>query len=556
MQERSPFSQNRSDLPRQSEPRIPEVAALQQQTLGEDYGQKALIRVRKAVEGNGLDPETVLLGEIEGDTYSFEAHVYFRFIPKTTEENLPGGRPPGATFQILPTRADLDREIAVYTHKIVEDPTSGAQAAAAILARPDRGFGFTQETLPAAFAPKNYLLKENCPDCKGAAKSACAKCQGSGKTACPKCKTTKFSICPLCYGRKTSADKKTKCIKCLGHGRIPCMACHQTGHIPCTSCGGTGKNTCKTCAGTGWTGRKITVDMGVVADYDYNRGALPAELASVVEKLGPKTVAQGYAHLEPGPVGRGEDRSSFVIPCRLTMPFAKVGIMLPDQNFTCTIFGHNARVTGLPPFLDKLVEPGVRELRKAAASGNIALPHIRKACQFRTLRSALLAAARTSPGQAIETLRREHGTTLSVPMIKNIVALANRALNRIATIPTLIGMGIGLSAAIGLYALAFSQTGRGLIAGTLPSAMAASAVDVLIFLTGGFLTTAAASAGARHAFRSVLGDLAEQGKTTIRRRWATLLGWAASFVFFLGIALATQGDHAPLWLSILTRSAG
>lgn len=542
-------------MPRQPEPRIPEEGALQQQELGENYGQKALIRIRKAVEGNGLDPQTVLLGAVEGSTYNFEAHIYFRFTPKTTEENLQAGRPPGATCQTLPTRADLEREIAVYTHKIIEDPTSGAQAAAVILARPDCGFGFTQETLPAAFAPKNYLLKENCPDCKGATKSACAKCHGSSKTACPKCKTTKFAICPLCYGRKTSADKKNKCIKCLGHGRIPCMACHQTGYIPCTGCGGTGKNTCKTCSGTGWTGRRITVEMGIVADYDYNRGALPPELAPIVEKLGPKAVAQGYARLESGPVIRGEDRASFIIPCQLTMPFAKVGVMLPDQNFTCTIFGYNGRVTGLPPFLDRLIEPGVRELRKAAASGNIALPHIRKACQFRAIKLALLAAAKTSPGQAIESLRREHGTTLSIAMTKNLVALANRALNRIATLPTLIGMGIGLSAATGIYALAFSQTGRDLISGAISNAALSGLVDLLILLTGGFLTTLGASTGARQTFRSVLGDVA-QGKSTIRRRWATILGWALSIVFFFGIALAAKGEHAPQWLSALTHIAG
>lgn len=554
MPERSVFSQRHSDLRQRPDTGFAEEAPLQQGLDGA-YGQKALNRIRKAVEGNGLDPESVLLGAVDGQVYGFDAHIYFRFAPKVSEEAVPAGRPPEVTAQTLPTRADLDREIAVYTHKIVEDPTSGAQAAVALLSRPDKGFGFTQETLPAAFPPKHYLLKEPCPDCKGASKAACARCKGTAKMACPKCKTVKLAICPLCYGRKTGADKKTPCIKCRGHGRIPCMACRQTGYIPCNECSGTGRNTCKTCAGSGTSGRKITVEMSVLADYDYDRSVLPAELAQFVEKLGPKIIAQGHATLEPGPIGRGEDRTTFVIPCRLNLPFAQVGILMPDQNFTCTVFGHTARVTALPPFLDKIIEPGVRELRKAAASGNIALPHLRRACQFRTIKSAIIAAAKSSPGQAIEALRRENGTTVSPAMAKNLVALSNRALNRIATIPTLLGMMTGLAAAAGLYALAFSSGGRTLIAATIPAAMGIAALDLVVFIAGGFLTSLGASLGGRHAFASILGRTAgnRQG-ITIRRTWALVLGWGLSLVVFA--AIAYSGLHgrtdAPVWFRTLT----
>lgn len=560
MQERSLSLQKRSDLSQRTDPRAPEDSALLQQTPGDDYGRKALFRVRKAVEGNGIDPESVILGAIEGDTYAFDAHVYFRFVPKTREEILPAGRPPGATFQTLATRADLDREIAVYMHKIIEDPASGAQAASLILARPDRGFGFTQEEIPTNFSPKNFLLKETCPDCKGAAKSACAKCQGSGKTACPKCKTTKMAICPVCYGRKTTADKKSKCIKCHGTGHIPCTPCRQTGYIACTTCGGTGKSTCKTCAGQGWTGRKITIDMSVLADYDYNRAVLPAELASMVEKLGPKTIAQGYARMEPGPIGRSEDRATFVIPCRLTFPFAKVGIVLPEKNFTCTVLGHNERVMGLPAFLDQIIEPGVKDLRKAAANGNVALPYIRKACQLRTVRAAILAAAKGSPGHAIEVLRREHGSTLSPAMMKNLIALSNRALNRVATIPALIGTAIGLMAATGFYAIAFSHSGRSLISEHLSGTLATNFVDLLLFLCGGLLTMAGTGAGIRHAFGSILGSagMTAQNGVMLRRRWATMLGWGLSLVSFLGIAaIALHGNaEAPQWFTLLAHIAG
>lgn len=529
---------------------MPEESApplLPHQPLDEAYGQKALLRVRKAVEGNGLDPESVALGAVEGMVYAFDAHIYFRFAPKVSEEALPAGRPPPATFQTLASRADIDREVTIYTHKIVEDPTSGAQAAAAILARPDRGFGFRREEIPAAFPPKNYVLKETCPDCKGAGKSACAKCSGTGKVPCPKCKTTKMALCPMCFGRKTAADGKSKCVKCHGHGRIPCLACHQTGYVSCTGCSGkNGKIPCKTCAGTGWTGRKIAVEMSVTADYDYDRAALPDELADLVEKLGPRTTAQGFARLEPGPLRRGEDRSSFILPCRLTSPFARVGILLPEQNFTCTVFGHNGKVSGLPPFLDAIIEPGVKELRRAAASGNIALPHLRRACRLRTVRSAILTAARSSPGQAIETLKRENGTTLSPAMMKNLVALANRALNRIATVPALIGMAVGLAAAAALYGFAFSEAGRGMISANLPGAMAANALDLVIFLIGGFFGVMGASAGANHAFRSVLGKAAQgPGGIRIKRRWATVTGWALSLALFAGLAFAMLDPAAP-----------
>lgn len=523
--------------------------------LDTGYGEKALARIRKAVEGNGFDPDSIVIGSVEGQVYPFAAHIYFRFAPKISEETLPPGKPPGATFQTLATRADLDREVAVYTHKIVEDPTSGAQTAAALLARPDRGFGFTQETLPAAFPSKNYLLKETCPDCKGAAKSACAKCRGTSKVACPKCKTVKLAVCPLCYGRKTSADKKTKCVKCLGQGRIPCMACRQTGYVSCTACGGTGKNACKTCAGSGWAGRKISVDMSVIADYDYDRAALPPDLADMLEKLGPKALVQGIAHLEPGPVGRSEDRVSFVVPCQLTMPFARVAVLMPDQNFTCTVYGHNGRVSGLPPFLDKLIEPGVRELRKAASSGNVALPHIRKACQYRSVRTAVLAAARHSPGQAIEALRREHGSTLSAAMAKNLVALANRALNRIATVPTLVGLAFGLAAATGLYALAFSAIGRTLIGSITAAPAAMAALDGLVFAAGGLLAAFGAAAGNQHAFRSLLGTPQEnrRGLSVKKRGWVLWMPWVMSLMVFAAIAFGTLHGNAdaPLWFKTL-----
>lgn len=528
------------------------------------YARKALAQIRSAVEGNGIDPAHVLLGTVDGKILEFQGALHFRLVVKASESHSPSPKmASGEQLQTVRSRGELDTEIRAYTSKTLDDPGIGGRLAAAILARADKGFGLGGSEIPSGLPVRHFVIQEPCPTCKGAAKTACPHCHASGRLPCPTCNGTKMAVCYACKGRKTkdTPNGKVPCPICHGHGRITCKPCKATGTIPCGTCQTTGKVVCSTCAGSGHKTHRTTIEIMAVANSDFDTASLPSRAVQIIEKMGGKFMAQGHATLETQPVRPDGEKGAFILPCTFSLPYADIGIVFPGQKCRAVVFGQRARIVDAPPFLDRLLIGPVRKLQSAARGGN-AYGALRQAARAKAIRTAIIAAAQHSESKAVLELRRAYPVGLSAMAAQKIIALINKSLNRVTAVPALIGMGGGLIAAAGLYALNFSEAFRAALSSHLGHSMAMNAFDLFILLCGGFLATMAGSLNARRAVRSILGGESASGanRLVVRRLWITLSGWLLSAGIFVVLARlffdGAESNPAPAWFRMVSGFLG
>ncbi|MCB9987996.1 MAG: hypothetical protein H6868_01530 [Rhodospirillales bacterium] len=515
--------------------------------------EKALEQIRSLVKGNGLKPSSVTLDSFEGAVLQFPAFHHFKIDPQTSEKRL-SGRQNGT---VLASRSDMQNRLQQDVEALGQDKELRGIVTKLLQERGDLGFANDGLILSLQKYNRSYVVHEQCGSCKGSGKMRCNACHGQRQITCPRCQGSRDSQCPQCQGMKfiNGPGGRQPCTRCHQRGRIPCQNCNQRGTIQCTHCRGTGDVDCKTCNGNGWSSLITTLMVKVKSRFEIPEEALPPAARQIVLEQGPALVTQKQAMVKLlGDVSEDSSADSgFTIVYGVDLPWAEAVFHLKNRPVPGIVFGLLPALHQVPDFLDKLIAGGASELRRITPSSGHSGQVIKKAVRYRALRDIVLAASRLPPGKALSAVKKHYPVGLSDNLIKEMVVSADRALKNITRGPRLTGLAVGVLAVTGLYGLYFLGPVRPVMASQITDETVLAALDFILLVAGGILTTLSIKIAARRAYYQVFSRLMPPDKARRLTPKAGHSGWIGYagilivYVVILEISRIMPEVATPAW---------
>jgi hypothetical protein len=224
--------------------------------------------------------------------------------------------------------------------------------------------------------------------------------------------------------------------------------------------------------------------------YDYDKTKLKDKTIQVIDALGADIQHHAYIGAVERPKDTEQQTTTIDIFFHIKAPTADIEFEIKGKTKTLMVipgyvFGRLGAVYETPPFLEKILTPGIKSLKLAAmAQGNVA-DHIRKSGRYRTLRQIILITAKTTPQKALEAILEKNPIGLTEENTKKLIVMAEEALKHIGKRPRQIGYALG-----GLVAMAIGTAYIEILRGNLPPNMpqiVMDAIAVICALAGGYM---------------------------------------------------------------------
>ncbi|MEM7650511.1 MAG: hypothetical protein AAF204_00315 [Pseudomonadota bacterium] len=467
----------------------------------------AIKKMVEAVKGNGLKPDDVDITKFEGETLEFLAITELVLDTKLSIKHQ-AGKVTGP--MLLPNTNAFQETIDKEAHKIAHSPDVVERIRDAVLDRKDKGLCLKNIKIKLPFLHKDMVVHEACKPCNAKGKVKCTRCHGKQEEPCPRCQAQGAEICPTCGGRQFISGpngQNQNCQRCNGQGRVNCTQCHGKREVPCTLCKAVGTMQCKQCNGHAWNSVIGMAEIDPIAHYDFDRNGIPSQALEKIDKLGADiqhhaniNIIHRHAELE-------KDRDDISIPYHIKAPLARVTFRLKDRlDVPAFLFGIQGALHDMPPFLEKIMSPGIKSLKAAAMGQGDSAQHLQKAGRYRTLKNLILATSKYSPKKALRITMEQNPLGLSEDNAKKMILMTKQALSLIGKKPAQIGLSIGALVA------AFIGAGYVLAARTslivlLPQTNLAIALDGLCALLCAGVGYIITKAYAKHAVQKSLTKL-------------------------------------------------
>lgn len=294
--------------------------------------------------------------------------------------------------------------------------------------------------------------------------------------------------------------------------------------------------------------------------FEFDRSPLPPAVANLVDKEAPALVVNG--HIQVSSEAADAKNGALGLSYEMLFPYGEIIFSLRKKRLKAHLFGYKARLLDLPPFLNSLIAPGLRELEAAAVGqGNVA-GKIKKASRYRLLGLALVNAAQSSTRKTTNILRQKYPIGLKKGTLTKITDDAARATAHITRKPRYYGLAAGLVLTGLLYALYYLGPVQGLLAPYIPNKNLSAAMDGMLVVIGCVLTTFSIQMSARKALRDAIGHLVPdpQRKKLVPRthssRWIGYAGSVALYFIVIEVAAHVEGAAPPVWYGALRNMLG
>lgn len=467
-------------------------------------------QIIEAVKGNGLKPDDVKITKFEGETLEFLAITELKLDSKISIKRQAGKQ---KASKQLPSANGFQEEVNREIAKIRRSPDVIDRMQDAILQRPDKGLCLENVKIKLPFLHRDYVAHEPCNACGAKGKIQCTRCQGKGREQCPQCHGRGTDTCPTCGGRQYIQgpnNQNQQCQRCNGSGRIGCTRCHETRMIQCSICKGVGKTQCKQCNGHAWNSAICLAEIDPIAHYGFDRENMPPKPLEIIDELGSDIqhhtnieVIRRHAEME-------RERDDIMIPYHIKAPMAEVEVTLKEKlPVPAFMFGIQARLYYMPPFLEKIMGPGIKALKQAAHGQGDVAALLQKAGRYKTLRHLILATSKTKPKKALDLVMQANPIGLSGDNTKKMVLMAAQALSLMSKRPRRIGIALGILLAAALGG-AYYAAGRAQLAPMLPAipnaALIADALAGLVCIgIAAFAAKAYTDSSVKKALKNLLG---------------------------------------------------
>lgn len=439
----------------------------------------ALKQMCTAVKGNGIKAEDVDITKFEGETLEFIAITELKLDTKIAIKHQ-AGKVTGPL--LVPNSGAFQEAVDKEAYKIVHSLDVVERIRDAVLERPDKGLCLQNVLIKLPFLHKDFVSHEPCNPCASKGKINCPRCHGKGQEPCPRCQARGSETCPTCSGRQYIQgpnNQNQQCQRCNGSGRVSCTQCHETREIHCNQCKAAGTIICQQCNGHAWNSVIAMAEINPVALYSFDRGNIPQQPLDKLDLLGPdiqhhSDIQAIHRHKE-----LEEERDDISIPYHIKAPMAQVEFKLKDKlEVPAFLFGTQGVLYDMPPFLEKIMSPGIKALKHAGLGQGDVAKHIQKAGRYRTLRHLILATSKLGPKKALIAVMGKNPIGLPEESAQKLIMMSKQALSLIGKKPQQIGSALGFLICALIFA-AYYFAARPAISPELPNANMALGVDVL-----------------------------------------------------------------------------
>ena len=557
--------------PMEEEPPQSLDTAIETMKISEDYKEQALEHIKSLVKGNQCDPESVTLEEFEGEILHFQAENMLNIITKMSNKRVPG---------LVQGATKVDNEIAAKEAMtkayltLADDKNMEKQIRDVILNRPDKGFALDNEVIALPFWKKEFVVPEPCQTCKTTGNVTCLPCSGKGITPCPQCQGSAMSHCTHCNGAQMingPNGQRIQCPICHGRGKIGCNGCGQSGRIQCKTCRSRGTTVCPNCQGNAWSSVIHTVEIQVRTQFDYPRDKLPEKVVALIERYDNKIKEfaeikiaedqESVVNLDDEEKQRQQEVADkrkdirFPILYEVILPYGHIEYAINGKSYYTFLFGNQASLEHVSPFIDDLIKNGVRKLHDAAELRGDVHENLKMAGEYRTVKEGIVFTASHSLKKARAKLKQANMLGLSDNALNEIILLSDRALKNITKKPRLMGLGFSALLNIALFGAYFLTPIRDKVVGHLPNANLQGLIDGIVFLVAMYIGVMIIQMTANSAIKKTMAMLLPGGIKTAPPKLGQIAYWNAvmCLAIFVGILFGAPylGVDSPKWLQQL-----
>ena len=435
--------------------------------------ERALLAVRKTVQGNGLKGRDVAVKGFNGRLIRFEAYETFT-IQTSVAERTVSGRQPGI---VVPSAAALAHEVGLERERASDNTLIHRAVRHNLEKRKDKGFALDGYAMQLPTAAKQFVLHSHCVTCHGKGGTQCTTCHGDGKAQCARCGGTCAMTCPACHGTRTqmSGQGRVNCFSCHGQGQVACVHCRGSGRMACPRCHASGRIRCQTCGATGWSTRYAALSFKVESAFSYDKTAVPEDMIPIIDRMRGQLVAGRHAMIrfvddpqrlatlrqEAGP-------GKFVVAYELTVPWGEILFRMKGVDIRTALFGQMPQLTTMPPYLEKLAKKPLATLSEAARHKRHA-GQIASVAQYRIIGETLAASARYRPGKALAVMKAHYPFGIREDRLKTMLRDSTLVLASINRQPLMIGLGVGLVFSALLFAAGYASGVHAEVASLFPT---------------------------------------------------------------------------------------
>lgn len=396
--------------------------------IDKDYTSPALALIRKVLKGNGVRMDAITIKHFDGAILNFTATTRLTLNDKIVEKTVIGKATGGTIFQ---NRQAAHNEAKNYASTAWQDPAIANQIKELINQQPYHGFGLDNQTIKLPFLNRDFINHESCNPCHGKGQVQCAKCNGKGSEPCPHCNAQGFEQCHECNGNRQIRNPQGQmqsCHQCHGLGKISCSFCKESRQVQCRICQTKGEIQCKTCSGKGSQSNVISISITAQCTYDFETDSLPEKAISEIKKLGASLADQAQVTLVNKDNEENKQEALHIF-YEIIAPQGSIEFTIKDQTVPAYLFGKKGTIKEIPDFLDSIITPGIKKLEQAASGKGDISKNIHSAIRYKTVRQALIAAARYNSKKSIKALLHYTPLGLSTRTAQNLIENANIALN-------------------------------------------------------------------------------------------------------------------------------
>lgn len=477
--------------------------------LPEEFKALALRHIQSLVAGNGVNVKEIAFQDFNGNLLEFQAITKLSLKEHVQEKKQPG-KLNGP--EVIANATQLKENLAKHIAVIMQDPQAVQHIKDFMMKRDDRGCGLQGEKIDFPFLQKDYVIHDPCQTCRSKGQIPCQRCHATGFEMCPQCQGQGKIVCKHCQGSQfiSTPQGRTPCNHCHGQGRENCSLCQSNRKIQCSVCKTKRTTPCNICNGQAWNSILYHCTFHGDTEFLYDREAVERECGSLIDDIG---AALGrHAVIEPQdiPAQKAEaDKKEGILPLGfwIKLKHADFTIEVKNKPYQAKVYGEQAHLMNLPDIITDLIAPGKNQLQDAAQRAAGAAEKIRSAGKYKTVKHAILAAARLPLNKAAMKVKKANPHGISNAVIGTLVKAADQALNNATRQKRKQGLIFGALAMIALYAGYLLTPLRAALTGTLSDPMHVLVLDGCILMAGTFMALGLVSAMSKGAMKSALRGL-------------------------------------------------
>ena len=411
----------------------------------ESVRDHAITRLRELLKGNGVSVDKLKFEHLEGGLFPVEGYCRIE-IGYSRTQGKSGKKRRKEAYHKVESQEALEDAIETTRRELCEKGDKRKHIVKKLLDTPDQGFNAEGYELDLSDFNCSFVLPRECRNCHHKGKVTCHNCHGNKHIQCQKCHGSTQMPCPQCQGSTfvQGPNGRQPCQQCSGQGHIPCDKCKNAGHEPCPKCGARGAVTCQTCGGSGWHEETTHIAFHATTRLEYNTQNLPRGLLRIMHKQAGKLAADNALQLKAEEDSANKEPNTIYVNYSGDVPYGKLHMRLKGKHLSAHVYGYDARLGDVPPFLEHCCATGIKALQKAADTPGAAMSELKTAARYRLLRQALVLTSQRKPRQAFRHLANQYPHGVRETSLKGLVMKSDQALRNVTRTPRLLGLGTGL----------------------------------------------------------------------------------------------------------------